>query len=94
MDSMYSFLAVLFVLAALVGTLTALRKRGLAVWGLPGATPKARRIEILERVAMGPQHALHVIRIAGRCVLVATSPSGCQLLDVPDLSSRGEEGGR
>jgi flagellar biogenesis protein FliO len=85
-DSLYSIFAVLFVLALLGGTLALLRKRGAAAWSFPSAAGKARRIELVERVTMGPNHALHLINIGGRSVLVATSPGGCQLLQMPGPS--------
>lgn len=80
MESFYSIFAVVFVLALLGLTLAVLRKRGAATWRFPVASGSARRMEVLERLSMGPQHALHLVRIAGRSVLVATSPGGCQLL--------------
>lgn len=82
MDSLYSILAVVFVLALLGGTLAVLRNRGAAVlnFGTGGGRPK--QMEVTERVALSPQHALHLVRIGTRSVVVATSPTGCQLLDV------------
>jgi flagellar biosynthetic protein FliO len=70
------------VLALLGGALFLLQRRGAAVFHLPriaGSGP--RRIEVLERVALGPHHALHLVRVADRYIVVGTSPSSCQLLD-------------
>lgn len=80
MDSLSSILAVVFVLALLAGTLALLRSRGNAVLRLPGTGGPGRQLEVLERVTMGPGHALHLVRVGGRKVLVATSPGGCQFL--------------
>jgi len=34
----------------------------------------------LERLALTPQHTLHLVRIQGREVLVATHPQGCSVV--------------
>jgi flagellar biogenesis protein FliO len=47
---------------------------------LPGAFGKSRSIETLQRIALTPQHSLHLVRIHGRELLVATHPQGCALL--------------
>jgi flagellar biogenesis protein FliO len=39
-----------------------------------------RSLEALERLALTPQHSLHLVRIGGREVVVATYPQGCVLL--------------
>jgi hypothetical protein len=36
---------------------------------------------VIERVSLGPHHALHLVRAGDRLVLIATAPSACQLLD-------------
>jgi len=73
-------------LAAVAGVLTLLgltlrfwRRRGLA--GLPMARNKpARRLECLERLPLGPHHTLHLVRMGGTALLVASSPGGCSLV--------------
>jgi flagellar biogenesis protein FliO len=80
MESLGSALAAVFVLFLLAGTLFWLRRRGIASFSLPAMTNQKRRMEVVERVALGPQHALHLVRINGRAVLVATAPGGCQVL--------------
>ena len=50
---------------------------------LPGAMRPAgrgRSLESVERLALTPQHSLHLVRIGGREVVVATHPQGCALL--------------
>src|SRR5271170_7401292 len=42
-----------------------------------------RRLEVLERVPLTAQHALHLVRVVDRTVLIATAPSSCTLLDTP-----------
>ena len=77
------------VLALLLGTLWWLRRRGFAVPALAGLSPgrrTARRLECMERVALGPQQTLHLVRIGDRALLLASSPAGCTLLQ--DLAWR------
>ncbi len=68
--------AVAVVLALLGGTLWWLRGRG----AVHGAAAKARKLRVVERVQLGPHHALHLVRFSGKAMLVASSPSGCALL--------------
>jgi flagellar biosynthetic protein FliO len=78
---------VLLVFALLGGLLWFLKKRGLASLSLPqrrgGST---RRMEVLERVSLGPQHSLHLVRVSDRILLIGTAPSACTLLDTPASS--------
>jgi flagellar biogenesis protein FliO len=78
MDMIQPFGAVLLVMALLGGALFALKRRGAVT--LRGGGLK--RLEVMERVSLGPHHALHLVRAGDRCVLIATAPSSCQLLDV------------
>ena len=79
MDLIQSFAGVVLVLALLGGTLLFLKRRGLA---MPHAkSSEIRKLEVLERVSLGPHHALHLVRAGDRCVLIATAPSFCQVLD-------------
>jgi flagellar biosynthetic protein FliO len=81
MDTLQPMAAVVLVLALLGGALYALRKRGAAAFPfsrLTTATP--RRMQVLERLPLGPQHALHIVRVGNREVVVATAPTSCQLL--------------
>ncbi len=75
--------AVALVLALLLLTLWWLRKRGFA-GGAPGSIlmrkPGARRLESVERVPVGPQQALHLVRLGSAALLISSSPSGCALL--------------
>jgi flagellar biogenesis protein FliO len=78
MDAVQPLIAIVLVMALLGGALAVLRKRGVVSFER-GAT--ARRLVVVERVALGPQHALHLVRAGGRLLLVATAPGSCQLLD-------------
>jgi flagellar biosynthetic protein FliO len=73
---------VLIVFALLGGLLWLLKKRGLA--SLPMIRRRGagtRRMEVLERVPLTPQHAIHLVRVAGKVVLIGTAPSSCTILD-------------
>jgi flagellar biogenesis protein FliO len=75
---------VLLVFALLGGLMWFTKKRGLAAFTVgPRRGGNMRRMEVLERVSLTPQHALHLVRVAERTVLIATAPSSCTLLDAP-----------
>ncbi len=75
---------VLLVFGLLGGLLWLAKNRGLAAFKLgTRRTGNGRRLEVLERVPLTPQHALHLVRVADRTVLIATAPSSCTLLDTP-----------
>ena len=75
MDLIQPIAAIVFVGALLAGALFLLKKRG------HGSIPGGHSLEVLERVALGPQHALHLVRAGDRVVLIATAPASCQLLE-------------
>jgi flagellar biogenesis protein FliO len=73
---------VLLVFALLGGLLWFAKRRGLASFPIgPRRGGNSRRLEVLERVRLSPQHALHLVRVAERTVLIATAPTSCTLLD-------------
>jgi hypothetical protein len=80
--------AVAGVLTLLALTLWFLRARSTRVAGwkagiagvLPGRGKPARRLECLERLALGPHHTLHLVRMGEVSLLVASSPGGCSLV--------------
>jgi len=75
---------VLLVFGLLGGLLWFAKKRGLAAFPLGARRGgNGRRLEVLERVPLTPQHALHLVRVVDRTVLIATAPSSCTLLDAP-----------
>jgi len=71
--------AVAAVLALLLLTLWWLRRRGFAGVSV-GRKTSARRLESLERLPLGPQHALHLVRLGGSALLISSSASGCTLI--------------
>jgi flagellar biogenesis protein FliO len=75
---------VLAVFALLGGLLWFAKRRGLAslpILSRRGGNP--RRLEVLERIPLTPHHAVHLVRVSDRVVLIATAPSACTLLDAP-----------
>lgn len=81
MDSMQPFFAIVLVMLLLGGALLLLRKRGAATFRLPRfAAAGPRRMEIVERLALSPHHALHLVRVGDRSIVIATAPSSCELL--------------
>ena len=83
MEGLRPALSVLLVFALLGVALAALRRgRVTALLGRPWRRPAARSksLRSLERLALSPQHALHLVQFEGRQLLVATHPRGCTLL--------------
>ena len=80
MEVFQQMAAVAAVLLLLVATLWALRRRGFAGMALPKRVA-GRRLESLERLPLGPQHTLHLIRVGETELLLALSPSGCALVE-------------
>ena len=83
METIQQVGAVTLVLALLLLTLWWLRKRGIAGpahGSFLTRKPGARRLESVERLPLGPQQALHLVRLGGAALLISSSPSGCALL--------------
>jgi flagellar biosynthetic protein FliO len=79
MEVMQQITAVALVLSLLGGSLWWLRRRGFA--GLTVARRGGeRRIECLERLPLGPQHTLLLVRVGENELLLSASPSGCSLI--------------
>ena len=84
MEAIQQTLVVFFVLALLGGSLCWLRRKGLAQFNMKGiGRPSGRRMQSIERLALTPQHSLHLVDVGGRTLLIAVSPGGCSVLDVP-----------
>ena len=91
MEVIQQMAAVAVVLFLLGGTLWILRRRGLAGVSV-GNRAASRRMRCLERLPLGPQHTLHLVRVGETELLLASSPSGCSL--VREFASRAAEAGR
>jgi flagellar biogenesis protein FliO len=88
MEWMRQVLAVSGVLLLLAASLWWLRRRGLVESAVRSARGgRKRHLEPVERLSLGPQHTLHLVRLAGRGLLVSTSPAGCALLESFDWAA-------
>jgi len=80
MDVIGQMTAIAVVLLLLGGSLWWLRRRGVG-----GVVVRARgggrRLECVERLPLGPQHTLHLVRVGDVELLVASSPGGCALIE-------------
>jgi flagellar biosynthetic protein FliO len=95
MDLAEQITMVLAVFALLGALLWFLKRRGLASLSLaPRRGGNARRVEVLERVSLTPQHALHLVRVSDKVLLIGTAPSGCTLLNEPALKEQGPSFGQ
>jgi hypothetical protein len=88
MDVARQVFSVLLVFSLLGAVLWLLRRggrisfQGFTVRGLAAkrALGNSRSMVAVERLALTPQHTLHLVRINGREVLVATHPQGCSVV--------------
>jgi len=88
MEWVRQILAVSGVLLMLAASLWWLRRRGLARCGRRSARgARTRTLEAVERLALGPQHSLHLVRLSGRGLLVGISPAGCAVLESFDWAA-------
>ena len=91
MDVLRQVFSVLLVFSLLGVLLWALRRTGrISFMGtqIPGHT---RSIAAVERLALTPQHMLHVVRLNGREVLIATHPGGCTFVSTATERQMGAE---
>lgn len=80
MEVLEQMMAVAAVLGLLCAAMWFLRRRGVATLNLSGRR-SGRSLESLDRLGLGPQHMLHLVRFRDRALLVAVSPAGCVLLE-------------
>jgi len=74
-------LAVFVVLGLMIGALWVLRRGGVARFGGISRNRRvASELEIVDRISLTPQHSLHLVRLAGRTVLIGVSPAGLERL--------------
>ena len=74
------FLAVFLVLGLLLAALWLLRRQGLAhlTSGHIRQSGKQRQMQVLERVALGARHSLHLVALNGHLMVIGVSPDGCR----------------
>ena len=82
MDIYSQILAVALVLALLGAALWALRRVAGIRPRWPGTAGRQESmLELHDRLSLSPQHALHLVRVGDRAVLVAVHSAGCVLLE-------------
>jgi len=92
MEYTQQVLAAAAVLVLFGGLLWGLRRWG---WAGRAAAPRTeRRLEILERLALGPHHTLHLVRVGEEALVVACSPAGCALVSRAKARAAEAAGGR
>ncbi len=85
MEPIRQVLAVSGVLLLLATALWWLRRKGVAGYRSRGSRKQILQTE--ERLILAPQCSLHLVRMARRGLLVATSPAGCTVLESFQWSS-------
>lgn len=86
MEMLQQLLAIGLVLGLLVLFVWMLKRRGFAtVRTRPSQDPRTR-MEVIDRLALTPQHSIHLIRMADRMLLVALSPQNCSLLETTSVT--------
>ena len=83
MNMVRQSLAITFVFALLWTALWFLRKRGSIRLGFPRARVTNDVLESRGKLALSPQHSIHIVRIGERDVVVAVHPAGVTLLYRP-----------
>jgi flagellar biogenesis protein FliO len=96
LDSMQQLMIAAAVLAGLGGTIWLLQRRGLAKFGslakfggfakLGGLAIRRpeRKLQVIEKLQLTPQHSLCLVRMEGRTLLISTAPSSCRLLELEE----------
>lgn len=77
MENASQILLAMAVPGALVALLWWLQRRGMARFGSAGPE---RRMQVVERLSLTAQHSLHLVRIEGKMLIVASAPGGCTVL--------------
>lgn len=98
MDLGIQLLSVVFVLGLLFLALWFLRRRGLTrLVPAVGRSRNSRHLVLVERVSLSAQHAVHLLRVADRALVIGTGPAGCTLIEGlawKDVKTAGLESGR
>jgi flagellar biosynthetic protein FliO len=69
--------ALVLVFAILGGALWLLKNRRIPSIRVRGE----RRMQVIERVALTPNHTLCLVKVGERLVMIGTAPSSCQLIE-------------
>jgi flagellar biogenesis protein FliO len=90
MSIIQSISAILFVFALLFLLLGFLQRKGLAQLPISLAGRSGGRLmEVVERLPLNKDHALHLVRVRGQELLVGVSPAGCVVLQQSVADTKG-----
>lgn len=81
MEALQQIGAILLVLGLLGSALYFLKKKKLAGFTDDLRFGGERRLQVLERVALSPQHTLCLVRVGERVVMVTTAPGNCHVME-------------
>ena len=81
MDLSQQILAVVLVLGLLLAVAVLFERRGWIHLNWRAGSRSSRAIELIDRLPLSPQHQLHLVRISGKTILIATHARGVELLD-------------
>jgi flagellar biogenesis protein FliO len=81
MDLARQLITVALVLGLLLLTLWILRRKGLTRFVPAVRGRNQRHVVLIERLPLSAQHAVHLLRVADRALLIGTGPSGCTLIE-------------
>ncbi|MCU1260113.1 MAG: hypothetical protein JWO80_2998 [Bryobacterales bacterium] len=89
MESLQQIGAILLVLGLLGSALYVLKRKKLAGFAGDLRFGGERRLQVLERVSLTPQHTLCLVRVGERVVMVATAPGNCHFAEcVPETTAQ------
>ena len=87
--------AVGLVLALFLMGAAAARRRGWLRLNLPVRSSSGRPLELIDRFVLTPQHKLHLLRVDGRTLLIATHPKGVEVVETrTESAGAATQGGR
>ena len=82
MELIPQFFAILLVLALLGAVMWLLRRKNLLQFSLSGkAAAGLQHLQTVERLHLTPQHAVFLLRLGDRAVLMSSHAAGCTLLE-------------
>jgi flagellar biosynthetic protein FliO len=82
MEMFQQLFAIFVVLGVLCGGVWLLKRKGFAYSRARRPNGAGHpRLEVLDRLALSPNHSLHLVRMADRTLLIGLSPNGCNLLE-------------
>jgi flagellar biosynthetic protein FliO len=81
MELIRQLLAVTFVLALAVAAVWWLRRANPVRFGSRGSERGRRQLEMVERLPLGPQHSLCLVRCGDKALVVGLHAGGCTLLE-------------